>query len=423
MTKTCGLTRKKRKVSLVLHSEKKLEDEYFRYYSDIVEYVENQELNFKVVKIEEDVYEDVYNGTVDDNHNYYVFVGEDFNKNEKPRMNFINSRNCGESPLENYGSCDLGSLVLPNFITGNINTNWQKLEKTIKLAVRFLDNVIDINKYSLREIDVKAHNSRRIGLGVMGLADFLFSKELRYGSNAALTEIERLMKFIRDVAYTTSVELAVEKGAFPKFEPTLYGMASFVRKLPGSLRLDIKEKGIRNVTLINCPPAGTSSLIPEVMSGIEPLMFKSYRRMDRVGERIYIHPRYKKLLLSGEKIQDWFVDATDLNVKDHFETQAVVQRYTDGAVSKTISLPKTITVEELSRLLLEYMRDLKGVTVYVDGTKEGQVYNKLTEEEALEYMAMESVSGELSVTDIECACSKPKEDHEEIENVNIVKPT
>lgn len=318
---------------------------------------------------------------------------------------------CGESVLENYGSCCLGSLVLPNFITGTTNTNWQKLERTIKIAIRFLDNVIDVNKYTLKEIDLKAHNSRRIGLGIMGLADYLFAKELRYGSKDALLEIEKLMRFIRDTVYQSSVEIAMEKGSFPKFDPVLYGNASFVRKLPASLRLDIKSKGIRNVTCMSIAPTGTISLLKECSGGIEPLMYKSYKRNDRVGERIYIYPKYKQLLLTGgDSIPDWFVDSTDLTPKDHFETLAIIQKYVDGAVSKTINMPKGTTSEDLSTLLLEYVHELKGCTVYVDGSRGGQVYNKLSEEEAIEYIAENTVSDSLSIDDVECNCQKPTDE-------------
>ena len=316
---------------------------------------------------------------------------------------------CGEIPLEISGNCCLGSLVLPSFITGTVNTNWQKLERVIRLAVRFLDNVIDVNKYSLKELDITGHNSRRIGLGVMGLADYLIAKEIRYGSNESTLELERLFRFIRDTAYQTSVELAVEKGAFPKFDASLYGKASFIRKLPGSLRLDIKEKGIRNVTLLTVPPVGTTSLLPEVSSGVEPIMYKAYKRVDRVSERVYIHPKYKKLLLEGKDIPTWFVDSTELTPKDHFETQATIQRYLDGSISKTILFPKGTNEESLSKYLLEYMRDLKGVTVYVDGTKEGQVYNKLTKEEALDYIKQEKSTDKLMICDVECGtCSVPQ---------------
>lgn len=333
----------------------------------------------------------------------------------------VSTNPCGEAILSNYESCDLGSLVLPNFITGSINTNWKKLENTIKLAVRFLDNVIDANKYSLKEIDIKTHNSRRIGLGIMGLAEYLFSKELRYGSKEAIFEIEKLMRFIRDNVYQTLIELSVEKGSFPKFDPVMYGNASFIRKLPAQLRMDIKKYGVRCVSGMAMAPNGTISLLPEVTSGIEPLMFKAYRRSDRVSERIYIHPKYRQLLLSGEPIPDWFVESSDLSPKDHFEVQSIIQKYTDGAVSKTINMPKGTTPEQLNNYLLEYIRDLKGVTVYVDESRGGQVYNKISEEELFDIVSQETIgfSGSIDDEDIDCKCQKSTDDLDEVEKTEV----
>jgi ribonucleoside-diphosphate reductase alpha chain len=293
---------------------------------------------------------------------------------------------CGEAVLSPYDVCDLGSLVLTNFITGNVNTNWQKLKEVTRLAVRFLDDVIEINKYVLKEIDIKAHNSRRIGLGVMGLAEYLFAKKLIYGSKKAVAEIEKLMRFIRDTVYETLVELAVEKGAFPKFEPVAYGKASFIRKLPASLRMDIKEHGVRCVTGMAIAPTGTISLLAEKTSGIEPLFRKAYRRKDRVGERMYVHPIYREFVERGQKLEDWYVDTDDLKPEDHFEIQSIVQRYVDGAVSKTINMPMGTKPATLSKLSLEYIRDLKGVTVYVDGSREGQILNKVTDKEVRAYL-------------------------------------
>ena len=293
---------------------------------------------------------------------------------------------CGEAVLSPYDVCDLGSLVLPNFITGTINTNWKKLEETIKIAVRFLDDVIEVNKYVLHEIDVKAHNSRRIGLGVMGLAEYLFAKKMRYGSRKATAEVERLMRFIRDVTYETLVELAEEKGAFPKFDPIPYGKASFIRKLPASLRMAIKKHGVRCVTGLAVAPTGTISLIADVSSGIEPLIGKAYIRNDRVGERTYVHHIYKDHLEKGTPIPEWYVDSADLAPSDHFEIQVAVQKFIDGAVSKTINMPTGTTSDQLSHLMLEYIHDLKGVTVYVDGSREGQILTLISEEETIEFL-------------------------------------
>jgi ribonucleoside-diphosphate reductase alpha chain len=315
---------------------------------------------------------------------------------------------CGEVALENGGCCCLGSLNLPNFITGNINTNWVKLEKTIGLAVRFLDNVIDVNKYSLKENDIKAHESRRIGLGVLGLANYLFAKKIRYGSHESIIEIEKLFRFIRDCTYQELVKLSVEKGAFPKFDPVQYVKSSFIRKLPVSMRMEIKNKGVRCVTALSQAPCGTISLVADRISGIEPLIAKAYRRVDRVSSRIYINPIYENILKEEGTTPDWFVDSYDLKPEDHLEVQSAVQKYVDGAISKTVNLPKETTGDDLSKLLLEYAKDLKGVTVYRDGSREGQILNPLTEEETLEYLKNNNkeVKRNLSEEDVQCVGGK-----------------
>ncbi len=171
---------------------------------------------------------------------------------------------CSELPLGVWAACLLGSLVLPSFVKQK-NTDLTGLAETIETAVRFLDNIIDVNYYSIQQVENKVKLGRRQGLGTMGLADYLFKKELRYGSPKALSEIERLYKFIRDKAYESSVKLAIEKGAFPRFDKVMYGKASFIRKLPASLRKSIKDHGSRAVTILTQPPTGClvgNTLIP-----------------------------------------------------------------------------------------------------------------------------------------------------------------
>ena len=328
-----------------------------------------------------------------------------FSKNNTWYFSPVTGTNpCGETCLSSGESCCLGSIVLPNFITGNVNTNWKKLEYVIKLAVRFLDNVLDVNKYAIKEIDLISHKARRIGLGMFGLSEYLFAKKVRYGSEKAVAELERLIKFIRDCVYKYSMQLAVEKGSFPAFDPIQYCKSSFIRKLQPGLRMDIKKYGIRNATLMALAPTGTISLLTDYSSGIEPLFAKAMLRKDRVGERMYIHPKYKEILTSGEEIPEWFVDAYDLSPKDHFEMQVVCQKYCDSSVSKTINLSSETTEQELSDLLLEYAYDLKGVTVYRDGSREGQILNKVSEEMVLEYLKNEH-SHEENLRDGDLKCS------------------
>jgi ribonucleoside-diphosphate reductase alpha chain len=311
---------------------------------------------------------------------------------------------CGETCLEDYGVCNLGSIVLPKFVA-NGRTKWKELEEVVRLGVRFLDTCIDINTYSLYRIKQAATRGRRIGLGVMGLADMLFNLQLRYGSRDAIDYTERLMKFIRNISYDESCKLAQEKGAFPAFESSLYCKAKFIRSLPPSLRTDIRRYGTRNVTLLAIAPTGTISLIPETTSSIEPLMYKAYERRDRVSKRYYIHPMYHSILTEGTKTPDWFVDSTDLVPQEHIDTQIAVQKYVDGAVSKTINVPKDFKKDQLSDLLLESIDDLKGVTVYRDGSRKGQILNPIKDSKDLDKAcALRSTEGViLSEASVACA--------------------
>jgi ribonucleoside-diphosphate reductase alpha chain len=319
---------------------------------------------------------------------------ENLVKNNSYYFQSISTTNlCGELPLPAFGLCCLGSLVLPSFIFGR-NTNWRKLETTIRNSVRLLDNVLDINHYPILETERVTKDSRRIGLGVLGLHDYLMKKEVRYGSEKSIYEIDRLFKFIRDTAYIASIDLAQEKGAFPKYSKTQYNMASFIRKLPAKLRMYLKEKAIRNCTILSAPPTGTTSLLAEVSSGIEPIFALAYSRKDRVSERVYIHPKYKEWLTKQKKkIPDWLVDVSNLLPEDHLEVQVAIQKYIDSAASKTINCPAGTTVEELSSLLLEYIYDLKGVTVYVDGSKEGAPLNRLSISEARKHLDVADLNG------------------------------
>jgi ribonucleoside-diphosphate reductase alpha chain len=318
---------------------------------------------------------------------------------------------CGEATLSHHESCDLGSLVLPKFINENGVTDWGKLREDIFNGVRFLDNVLDLNKFTINKIQEKAYNARRIGLGVMGLAEYLFAKKVRYGSDESIKVIQELFEFIRDNGYRASIALAIEKGPFPKFVAEKYIQSKFIRNLPVDIRKDIITHGIRNVTILSIAPTGTISLIPEVSNGIEPLFAKSYIRKDRVGNRIYLHPKYEELLISEVKVPDWFVDSYDLLPEAHVKVQAAIQHYVDGAVSKTINMPKGTTPEQLSELLLKYIRELKGTTVYIDGSRGSQPLNRMSDQESIRYLKRKGVlkSSSLTEEDVECyVCNSQK---------------
>ena len=187
------------------------------------------------------------------------------------------------------------------------------------------------------------------------------------------------------------------------FDPMQYGKASFIRKLPAQLRMDIKKHGVRNCTSMALAPTGTISLIADYTSAVEPLFAKAMMRHDRVSDRMYIHPQYQEMILNNQEVPEWFVDSFDLEPNDHFEMQVACQKFCDGAVSKTINLPKETTDEDLSNLLLEYIHDLKGVTVYRDGSREGQILNQVTEKEVREYLMTDTVDNHLDEEQVECA--------------------
>lgn len=292
---------------------------------------------------------------------------------------------CGEATLPAYGVCNLGSLVLPRFVRGG-RVQWSRLEHIIYYLVRCLDTCIDINKYTLERVKRSAQVGRRIGIGTMGYADMLFDVGLRYGSRDALDFTERLFRFIRNAAYTASMKLSSEKGSFPAFDSNLYCNSKFVRTLSPSMRKDIRKYGIRNVTLLAVAPTGTISLIPETTSGIEPLFAKAYLRKDRISDRVYIHRRYNECLNAGEETPEWLVDTSDLSPEDHINTQITVQKYIDGAVSKTLNVPKDFSSDELSGLLLESILDIKGMTLYKEGSRKEQILTPLSREEAIKHL-------------------------------------
>lgn len=307
---------------------------------------------------------------------------------------------CGEATLQPYGVCNLGSLVLPRFVRSG-RVQWSSLEHTIFDLVYLLDNSIDANKYTLEAVKRAAQKGRRIGVGTMGYADMLMDMGLRYGSRDALDFTERLYKFIRNAVYSASIKLSAEKGSFPAFDATQYCNSKFVRTLPPSMRKDIRKYGIRNVTSLAIAPTGTISLIPETTSGVEPLYAKAYLRTDRISDRVYIHRRFADILRSQEELPDWLVDTRDLQPEDHINTQIAIQKYVDGAVSKTLNVPKDFSSDELSSLLLESILDIKGMTLYKEGSREIQVLTPIDREEA--WAKLQEAKTEQDTETVECA--------------------
>lgn len=284
----------------------------------------------------------------------------------------VTTNPCGELPLSSYDCCCLGHIVLSRFTTGN-NIEWSKLADTIRTGVRFLDNVLSVNNYPLPEMKDKSHKLRRIGLGTTGLADTLAIIGYKYGSEDGNKFVDKLYKFIAKVAYETSVMLAVEKGMFPLCNPTKHIESGFMKRMPHKIRSLVKEHGIRNCTITTQAPTGTVSILSgNCSSGIEPMFSPAYERRywdknERKTELIF-HPLFEQFIKEGRDVSH-FVGSHELSVRDHMEIQAIIQKWVDSAVSKTINLPNDYPIEDMSKLWLEYLPRLKGTTFYREGTR------------------------------------------------------
>ncbi len=298
---------------------------------------------------------------------------------------------CGEQPLHPYDACNLGSIILSNMIkiseSGRREVDYDKLERTTILATRFMDNVNDANKGPIPEVEKTVLSHRRIGMGVMGWADMLAELRIPYDSEEAYSLAEEVMGFITDTAKKASVELAKEKGVFPAFEGSIYDDGN-------------PENRVRNVERTTIAPTGTISMLYDVASGIEPFFAVAWIKKIRGGDKLlYTLPQFvseaEKRGLDLEKIlplikenhgniqniegvpddlKRIFKTAHDIPYEAHIKMQTAFQMATDNAVSKTINMANNVTVEDVrNAYFLAWKNDLKGITVYRDGSKDVQV--------------------------------------------------
>ncbi len=308
-----------------------------------------------------------------------------------PELGPIEATNpCGEQPLYSYDSCNLGSINLARMVTDELcpAIDWERLERIVYTAVRFLDNVVTMNRYPVEQIQRVSLNIRRIGLGVMGWADLLLVLGVPYDSEEALALGERVMAFIQDAADEASGALAEERGVFPLWDRSVYG--------PGG---PLGPKRLRNSTRTTIAPTGTISIIANCSSGVEPLFALSYVRnvMDNTRlvevnpyfeavarrEGFYSEGLMRELAERGgvrgmlgipEWVQRLFVTAHDITPEWHVRMQAAFQTHTDNAVSKTANFPHEATVDDVRTVYLQaYQTGCKGVTIYRDGSKSVQV--------------------------------------------------
>ncbi len=286
--------------------------------------------------------------------------------------------NCGEQPLPPYGACLLGSINLAQLVQKPFEAeaalDLAALQRLTETAVRMMDNTIDVSNFPLPQQAEEARQKRRIGLGVTGLADALILCGARYGSPQSLALIETWLCTLRDAAYRASVALAREKGAFPLFEAAAYLAGESIAELPADIRADIASHGIRNALLTSIAPTGTISLLADnISSGLEPVFAFSYsrnvlmpdgsRREEEVSD--YALRLYRRLKGEDAALGEAFVDAQSLAPEDHVRVQAVVQKYIDSSISKTINLPEDIDFEAFKDVYaLAYRLGCKGCTTY-----------------------------------------------------------
>jgi ribonucleoside-diphosphate reductase alpha chain len=285
---------------------------------------------------------------------------------------------CGEQGLPGWGVCNLGAINLAKFYDeAQDDVDWDALDISVRYATRFLDNVIDSTPYFFEENANQQLSERRVGLNNMGLAELMIRLKIRYGSPESISFIDKLYAFIARASYETSIELAQERGAFPKFEADKFLQSGFMQSMPQDIRQRVKQHGIRNVTLLTQAPTGTTGTMVNTSTGIEPFFSWVYYRKSRLGlheERVPIVQEWYDANPSAAELPDYFVTAMDLTPEEHVRVQAAIQRWVDSSISKTSNVPNNYTVEQ-TRELYELMYELgcKGGTIYRDGSRDEQV--------------------------------------------------
>ena len=289
------------------------------------------------------------------------------------------SNPCSEVPLPPNGVCCLGSINLFKHVDKE-GTGWDfdLLGKSVRGAVRFLDNVLSMNYYPYPEMANVSSNERRIGLGTIGFADALLRMGCRYGSEKSLSYLGQAYEYIRDIAYDESVVLAREKGKFPLYGPS-YCNSKFIQTLPKYLQNDIRKYGTRNSHLLATAPTGSISVLAQCASnGIEPIFSFDMVRKDGTGTFRVVHPIIEEISpVVGE--DDYIVDAHEVTPDQHLAVLRTCQKYVDQGVSKTINIPQNFDQDDLEDTIESALNDpiIKSITLYADQSIKDQPLSRV----------------------------------------------
>ena len=329
----------------------------------------------------------------------------------------INTTNpCGEEPLYVYESCNLTSLNIVNYVN-NGEFDWDSFSEDIKTVAHYLDNAISINKYPIKKIEYNTKLTRRIGVGIMGLANTLFDLEIKYNSEEGFKFMKKIMEYVTYYAYDESAELAEKRGYFPIYEDSDFKkgdlpVEGFYNTKDWTLNWNdlinkIKEKGVRNAMVTTMPPTGSTGMISDTTSGIEPTFALAYEKRVTVGDfvyaneilekklkerGIYSNKLLKKIAKNGGSLQgideipqdlkEIFVTSMDMHWLDHVVAQSEMQKWVTDSISKTINMPSNVEAEDVMySYLISHQLGCKGITVYRDGSKSNQVLNAEKDEE------------------------------------------
>ncbi|MCD6547698.1 MAG: adenosylcobalamin-dependent ribonucleoside-diphosphate reductase [Nanoarchaeota archaeon] len=391
------------KIGFIGEKEKKLKE----FLSNKTNY--QKEHNFvKILKIEDAGEEEVFDIKAPDTFTWTT--------------NGIYSYDCGEEPLYPYESCNLASINVAKFViekNGKKEFDWEGFRKVVMDITRALDNIITMNKYPIPEIDFTTKETRRIGLGIMGLADLLFELGIKYNSKEGYDFMRKLAENLTYYAFKESIELAKERGVFPLFYETDYPNGKlpielYYRRELWSLDWDklvdeIKKYGLRNAMVTTNAPTGSISMIADTSNGIEPIFSLVYEKSVTVGSFFYVdsvferklreHGLYSEELLKKisenygsvqaideipKELKDVFVTAMDIHWIDHIVAQAVLQLAITDSISKTINMPNYATVDDVKQAyIIAHEMGCKGTTVYRDGSKTKQVLKITSEKKEL----------------------------------------